>query len=169
MFGIRIINFCCSGVISCGKPQWLLQEQWLDQALVQNDAHTHSYQRVKSKTKCLRWLRHSLIHSDSCRVWSSVWGFGCWDGTLPLVCPTKSPGPLKNSFTATDVFTSKQNSNTQRKQTQDHTCLCMRLYRCPFVSVPWKKTLWLPVWDLCAFVVWCYGRGTAWSKITGYW
>lgn len=113
----------------------------------------------------MRWLRHSLIHSDSCRVWSSVWGFGCWDGTLPLVCPTKSPGPLKNSFTATDVFTSKDNGNTQRKQTQDHTCLCMRLYRCPFVSVPWKKTLWLPVWDLCAFVVWCYGRGTVWSKI----
>lgn len=101
---------------------------------------THTYQRVTSRETCMRWLRHSLIRSNSCRVWSSVWGFGCWDETLPLVCPTKSPEPLKNSLTQADAcFTSKKNSNTQRKSTQDHTCLCMKLYWCLFVSMPWKN------------------------------
>lgn len=129
--------------------------------------HTHTYQRVTSNTKCMRWLRHSLIHSNSSCVWSSVWGFGCWDGTLPLVCPTKSPYPLKNSFTPADVgFTSKENSNTQRKSTKDHTCLCMRLYWGLFVSVPWKNHYACPYETCVPFVVWCYRRGPMWSV---YW
>ncbi len=36
------------------------------------------------------------------------------------------------SFTPADFcFTLKENSNTQRKSTKDHTCLCMRRYWSP--------------------------------------
>ena len=146
MFGIKIIHFCCSGVISCGKPQWSLQEQW--HTHTHTHTHTRSYRRVTSKTTDSDTLSFTRIPAV-CGAQSEVLGAG--PGPCRLFVPQSPQEPLKNSFAATDVFTSKENSNTQRKQTRDHTGLCTRLYRCPFVSVPWKKTSRLPVCDLCAF------------------
>jgi len=117
---------------------------WL--SLVCTHKDTQTYQGVTCETKCTGQLRYS----NSCCVQCSDWGFGCWDRISQLVCPTQSTEPLKNSVTPADTwFTSKENSNTQRKSTPGPhmlvyeavlVCVCLRAK---------EKPQRLPGWDLC--------------------
>lgn len=125
MFGIKIINFCCSGVISCGKPQWLLQEQWLDEALVQNDAHTHT------RSKESHPKRNACADSDTlsftripavCGAQSEVLGAGT--GPCRLFVPQSLQGHLKtHSLPRTSLPRRKTATHKGSKLRTTHACV----------------------------------------------
>lgn len=116
---------------------------WLSLGALAHKGDTHTHIHTKESYP----KQNACADSDTlsftqipavCGVQSEVLGAGT--GLCRLFVPQKSPEPLKKSFTPADAcFTSKENCNTQRKSIKDHTCLCMRLYLCLFVSVPRKN------------------------------
>ena len=165
MFGIKIIHFCCSGVISCGKPQWSLQEQWH----THTHTHTHTHARTEEShpKRLTQTLSHSLEFLPCVELSLRFWVPG---RDLAACLSHKVPRSHLKTHSLPRTSLPRRKTATHKGSKLGTTQACVRGYigvrLCPCHG---KKHHGCQYATCVPFVVWCYGRGAVWSKIAGCW